>query len=358
MKIGILTYHRTLNYGGCLQALATRRILEDMGHDVYYIDYWPCYHKAYYDVISIEKLRLATGLKSKVKIVLDFLKYGRQFLRRKDSFEHFLKEQIYPYCKSLNEVFDIVIYGSDQIWRKQAALKSYNPIYFGSNNIIAKKHIAYSASMGILPQNDAEKKCVFELLKNLDVISVREKQLCDFLSNEGGFQSKVTLDPTLVVNREEWQKIVTRTSNYNKYILVYALHNVFNLSSIRKYAQAKGLGVKVLYGDVRKKESESVINTAGPYEFLSLIYNANMVFTSSFHGLCFSIIFEKEFYTSFENNSDRAFSLLEIAGLTDRFIEPNCTCPQEIHTINYDTVYDSINQYREDSLLFLKKNCR
>ena len=52
MKIGILTYHRTLNYGGCLQALALRKALEEIGHEVYYVDYFPDYHKRQYSVFN------------------------------------------------------------------------------------------------------------------------------------------------------------------------------------------------------------------------------------------------------------------------------------------------------------------
>ena len=50
MKIGIVTYHRTNNYGAVMQALATRFVLEDMGHEAYYVDYWPEYHKEMYQV--------------------------------------------------------------------------------------------------------------------------------------------------------------------------------------------------------------------------------------------------------------------------------------------------------------------
>ena len=49
MKIGIVTYHRSLNYGAVMQSLATRFALEEMGHEVYYVDYWPDYHRKIYE---------------------------------------------------------------------------------------------------------------------------------------------------------------------------------------------------------------------------------------------------------------------------------------------------------------------
>lgn len=358
MKIGILTYHRTLNYGGCLQAFATRVVLESLGHEVYYIDYWPEYHKAYYDILSLSKIKYAHGLKTKTKLLIDAFKYGRMSSIRRASFEVFLKEQIYPYCKPLTESFDIAVYGSDQIWRKQNALNDYNPMYFGTNIIKAKKHIAYSASMGNLPANERDKKVVATLLRNFDKISVREQQLSDFIEECGIERPIVTLDPTLAVDKDIWNNIVTKAADYKKYILVYALHNEFNINSIREYAKTKGLEVKVIYGDVKKKGADRLIETVGPYEFLSLIYNANLVFTSSFHGLCFSLIFEKEFFTSFSTNSDRAKSLLEILGIQDRFLQPHCDCPISFNVIEYKKVNVLLEQKRTESKLYLSYNCK
>lgn len=357
MKIGILTYHRTHNYGGCLQALAMRLLLEKLGHVAYFVDYWPKYHQASYDIFSFEKYLRQRGVKAKVKLLLETIKFGRKALRRKRTFECFLNEQVYPYCKPITEAFDIVVYGSDQIWRKQAALNSYNPIYFGGNEIKAKKHIAFSASMGVIPTDDNDKALVANLLGKLDAISVREEQLCDFITDYCHLQATVTLDPTLVVDGIVWRSFVKRTSDYNTYILVYALHDDLNIKSIQQYAKSKGLTVKVLYGDVKKKETSTVINTAGPYEFLSLIYNANMVFTSSFHGLCFSLIYEKEVFVSFSSNSDRAKSLLQLAGIPERFLSPHCDCPQSFKPINYDIINKKIGLKRQDSIYYLKNTC-
>ena len=57
MKIGILTYHRSNNYGALLQAIALRKVLADMGHEVSFIDYWPAYHRHIYEAFSIASLK-------------------------------------------------------------------------------------------------------------------------------------------------------------------------------------------------------------------------------------------------------------------------------------------------------------
>ena len=56
MKIGIITYHKSHNYGALLQAIALRIKLIQMGHEVYFIDYWPLYHKQLYDFFSFKEM--------------------------------------------------------------------------------------------------------------------------------------------------------------------------------------------------------------------------------------------------------------------------------------------------------------
>ena len=180
MKIGILTYHRTHNYGGCLQALAMRLFLEGQGHEVYYVDYWPDYHKRAYDIFNKDVFK-HSNIKGKIRYIFSVISTYSFARKRQEIFESYLEKYVYPYCKPLAEQYDVIIYGSDQIWRKQYALNDYNPVYFGENNFRAKKHVSYAASMGILPNNEADDKRIASMLKNLDVISVRENTLKGYI---------------------------------------------------------------------------------------------------------------------------------------------------------------------------------
>lgn len=148
MKIGILTYHRTHNYGGCLQALAMRLILENLGHTVYYIDYWPDYHKQAYSIFSLNLISSAPTFFSGVRSCLESLRYLPYAIKRRKKFVNFLNDCIIPFCRPLTEQYDIIVYGSDQIWRKQPSSNDYNPVYFGQNDFDAEKNVAFSASMG------------------------------------------------------------------------------------------------------------------------------------------------------------------------------------------------------------------
>ena len=337
MKIGILTYHLTHNYGGCLQALALRIALESLGHEVYYVDYWPKYHQRKYSAFNIDEFN-GLGLRGKAGYLLRTLRHYPFFSKRKENFERFHNTYTYPYCKPTSEAYDVIVYGSDQIWRKQSHSHQYNPVYFGDNDFKARLHVSYAASMGVLPTKQVDVKVVVQLVSHLYRIGVRELDLKDFLSEQGVSDVNLTIDPTLLLDSETWNKIVPLEPYTGKpYILVYALWGeVFDMKSIYQFAKQHDMIVKILRGRPTHKDTETEITTAGPEEFLRLIKSASFVFSSSFHGLVFSILHHKSFYTSFSKNGGRARSLLSTIGLSDRYLEPL----QPITQIMFDTEID------------------
>ena len=355
MKIGILTYHRTLNYGACLQALATRVVLENMGHEVYYVDYWPDYHQQLYKAFSLNVLN-SLSLRGKVSYILKSIGNRRYVGLRKKQFDAYHERYTLPYCRSTEEEYDVIIYGSDQIWRKQLHSDNYNPIYFGKNAFRAKSHVAFSASMGVLPITIEDRENVRALLANLTKIAVRENDLYELVM-QMGYNVEQTIDPTLLLTRYEWDAIL-QPSDYDgpKYMLVYALQSdAFNLDYLASYAHKNGCILKVLKERPTSQDTETSIATAGPATFISLIKYAEVVFTSSFHGLAFSIIYGKEVFASFTHNSTRASSLLLSAGISGRMLTPGAEVPQNIQPIEYEVAWNRLASIRENSLTYLQQ---
>lgn len=276
--------------------------------------------------------------------------------KRIENFEKFFQTYIYPFCRQIDESFDVVVYGSDQIWRKQKALGAYNPFYFGDNNIKTEHHISYAASMGVLPDNDADKEIVKELVSHLDEISVREEGLSELLVSLGYNDVKLSLDPTLLLSSKDWYKhLPTEPYKGDKYALLYSMgSNAFDMKEVRKFTDSKGMKLIVLRGYASTKETETNITSAGPLEFIRLIKNADYVFSSSFHGLAFSIIFEKQFFASFMNNSGRAQSLLNIIGEPVRLLSPKSDIPQNFSPVNYENVSKRMIPYRNESIKYLQ----
>lgn len=354
MKVGILTYHRTLNYGACMQALATRFALEKLGHDVYYVDYWPKYHQNRYELFSVSRL-MSLRWPNNIKYLIGSFKNRSLRKLRQEQFTVFFNEYIFPYCRPLSEEYDVVIYGSDQIWRKQPETGQYNPMYFGANSLKTKRHIAFSASMGFLPESQKDRQLVKNLVSHFDSISVREQDLMEELTNLGIHNVRMTIDPTLLLDKESWdQAFETAPYSGPRYVLVYSIGNSseFNMNSIKEYAKNHGLMIKTMLGTASHSDTDSIIATAGPTEFIRMIRNADCIFTSSFHGLAFSLIYEKEVYASFSKNSNRAKTLLENAGIPERLLKPGIEIPP-IPPINYERVNSKVLPMRISSFNYL-----
>ena len=351
MKIGILTYHRAHNYGAVLQALATRVFLKKNGFESSYIDYYPDYHKSVYLQFSLREI-YNLGFINGLRYIKAHILYRKECKQRYDNFESFIRRFIEPYCKDTDEVFDIVIYGSDQIWRRQRWGIGYNPIYFGDESINARRKITYAASMGILPLRNDEDR-IKPLFENFNAISVREKSLQDYLISIGYRDIKLCVDPTLLLDAQDWNLYRNTDNQESDYVLLYNLQpSAFDIEQSKNFANRYGYNLKILHGRFEKWSNE-YDSVAGPGEFLSLVSNAKCILSSSFHGVVFSIIFNRPFYASLSTNADRVKNLLEILGLEDNYIDGNTVSKLHIPYIDYIKVNNKLKQLRKESCSYL-----
>ena len=350
MKVGILTYHRSHNFGALLQAIALRSVLERMGHQTTFIDYWPSYHRRMYASFSISWLASCKGLRNKISYLLGCLFNYKYRIRRISVFNSFIMENIGPYVSKLDEKYDIVVHGSDQIWRKQPIINSYNPFYFGKHNIKTLKKVSYAASMGVLPNTEEDKIAVRDYLSNLDVISVRETDLKNMLLSLGYKNVYMDVDPTLLLTRKEWIEMFHLKCNKDRIAVYYKLQDSFDINELQRFAHSLGLTLKVIHCRMEKAHGVNDLFFLDPKQFLEYIYIADIVFTSSFHGLVFSILFHKPFFASFIENAGRASSLLSTLSLSDHLLTPKSLLPDCLEPIDYKKVDKSLKILRNSSL--------
>lgn len=358
MKIGILTYHRAHNYGALLQAVALRLALIDMGNDVYFVDYWPKYHERKYMLFSWYVFT-HSGKKGAWLYLKDRFLSFHDRMKRIAHFRKFIKEHIEPHCLGTNETFDLLIYGSDQIWRKQHQTKNYNSTYFGVNNIKAKRNISYAASIDNLPKSEKDKNTFFQLVSHLDKVSVRETPLLDLLKVNGFNKAVLSLDPTLLISSALWRnEIKEERLIIEPYLLYYnLLENSFDDSDIVNYAKERGLRLVTIYG-AAVPNADSNFTTCGPDVFLNLIRFADFIITSSFHGLAFSLIFQKQFYSAFKIRPLRGESLLKSLNLSNRLLKPGSKIPRDQEKIDYSQVNAMLDEIRKNSIEYLKQSTK
>jgi len=365
MKIGILTYHRAHNYGALLQAYALRYFLMDKGYEVEFVDYWPEYHDDEYKLLSGKVLNKYSYL-GRVKYLIGFFVGLNRIVKRRNGYIRFMKQRLNLTDKpkfnnglEINSSYDVIIYGSDQIWRKQRLFScpGFDEIYFGSKIGNVQKRISYAASIGVIDLDNEDVTFLKHHLKNFDAISVREENLKETISNIG-FNSTLTLDPVFLLNKNEWNKIAFNKPGIqnDKYILFYHL--------------SKSPDAELLVGKLKNKFRCKVIEiqaevdpycfgkryfqTATPEDFLSLVKNAEFVVSTSFHGVAFSVIFEKQFYAlGMGNNSERVKSLLSSLSIRNRYLDNNDNIDFAAH-IDYLKVNEKLENSRSISRLFIQ----
>ncbi len=358
--VGILTYHRSHNYGAILQALALHKVISDLGYKVNIVDYWPEYHKDMYRIIPSTLLNGKSPVEKLRRYVSTALRYPR-LVKRRNKFLSFIDRYVAPICSSSDQPYHTLVFGSDQIWRKQPALGNrFNPIYFGAGPVKTDKLVSYAASMGRLTDSVEDRCLLKEWLSKFSGISVREADL-KLLLEEIGFSDVIqVLDPTLLLSAHEWKELlpIVPKETEKPYILFYDLMpDSFDISAIKQYAASRGCDLLIIPGNLDKfRYSRQHLTSTGPLEFLSYVSNAEAVFTSSYHGLAFSLIFHKEVFASFAHNASRAESLLQSIGASDHLLSPMIKEIPNLSPIDYDKADGNLQKLRQKSLDFLRAN--
>lgn len=342
MKVGVLTFHNTDNYGAMLQAYALVSYIKQYGHDVYIIDYYSDYLQRkkyvkrnfkYFLVDIIKKIILWKELQNKQK----------RFQLFRKSYFNLLS------CDKIGDL-DLVIIGSDQVWATK--LTGYDSYFFGANITIPK--ISYAASCGNIKDIDERTINMFRrFLPSFEGIAVREKTTANSLSSLTQVPMKIVLDPTLLVENQIYSKIQKQISTDN-YILVYDSNNkdVFEFS--KKISKTLHCKVIALTCDIGLKSRNYSIPDVGVGEFLGYFKNARLIISTSYHGCAMSISYEKDFYCINTGSvSSRSLELLRLLNIEDRYVSLDKQLI--INSIDYSRVNVLLNKFRSESVNYLNK---
>lgn len=367
MKIGILTYHRAHNYGAVLQACALKTFLLKQGHKVELIDYWPIYRKGMYDLFDFSYLSHRIGIFKKIIRTIKHVILFPEKLIRYRKFVNFIEsnfninnKNIFVNGKNVPIGFDVYIFGSDQIWRKNKFnnYNGYDPVYWGRYPINSDvKKISYAASMGVMEIDKSEINFIEKHLKNFDLISVREKKLIELLQPFSNKKIIEVLDPVFLLKYHDWMAIASQNIILpKKYLLFYHLVNSKEATElVNKISERLRLKIIEIKGWVELiRNPFRCKHTVGPNEFIALFAKASFVVTTSFHGTAFSIIFKKQFFTlGMRNNADRVKNLLDKLCISNRYID-DVYDYEDPEDIDYNLVNSLLNKEIKKSACFLK----
>lgn len=360
-KIAFITRHSVANYGSLLQAYGLQKILLNLGYEVVCIDYTNEDEQPN----NIAKAFLKDSKWNKSFMKRNFYKLVQvpikrnMFLKFKEFRKAMLIESSNEYI-SLSDLrmnfpkADVYCTGSDQVWNYIHG-KEIDEAYFLSFLPDDKKRISYASSFGGDAVLKTHKDKIRQLLSKYDSISVREITGINFL-NEIDIHGSLVLDPTLLLDKDEWNELTTFVNKPEKYVLVYQLqpNKRFN-EYAKKFARLKKLPLIRISPSIHHIfRSGKFIHMPEVGEFLSYIKDATYFLTDSFHGTAFAINFNVQFIDILPgDNNGRNLSILQITNLNDRILKDYSDFNIFDKQINYDNVNRIIKKMRNESINYL-----
>jgi len=371
-KIGILNFqHSNDNYGAVIQAAALTYILKKQGFEgAEHIDFIP---KSKPPPLPFLKRIIRLLSKNPFSIIKTKLANNNKTIGNAQTFEDFRNNHINRTIKSysdleqlseLKDAYSAVIVGSDQVWRV-AFTDKFASVYFLSFLSTNTKRISYAASFG-LHYWEEEKKSELSLsikkeLQKFDDISVREKSGVNICKDVFDVDATHVLDPTLLVEYSFYQKILMNLSNKKSDTIVY-----YKLDLNKEFLDFTSSIANQLQCDIQNIYYHEEMNkksfTDVP-EWLSKIKNSQLIITDSFHCVCFSIIFKKQFIcvANKRRGIERLQSLLGELGLLDRLcFDYSIENREDLLTkkIDYTEIDNKLNLLRNISIEFLSNSLK
>lgn len=346
MRVGILTFQNTTNYGAMFQAYALQTFVNK---------YCACEILNYTNSTLKDRYEINPF---KAKSIKDFVKKSLHYKENKKNmliFNEFKRKKLNISDEEYNESniakadlkYDLFIAGSDQVWNFK--LTNYDRNYFLTFASNKAKRNSYAASLGVSKLNESDEQFLKELITQQNNISVRENEgknlIDDVISEKEKNMINVNIDPVFLLSLKDWDKLIGNVNvTYNNYLFIY---EVAYIPEILEFAKkiAKDKNLKILYVSASNKKLSGAITLKNitPLQFLKYIKNAEIIITSSFHGMAFSVIFNKIFYYGIPKNKanfgSRLNNLAKVLKLESRnYINYS----QDINFIDYNKVNNKI----------------
>lgn len=371
--ISFTTHSRHLNYGAVLHGWAFQQVLKRMGCESVIIDYIPMsltrYHLKWPVLNALRSWRHPFLM---VRRVVQWLVSTRANLRKYDKFEEFKKKRLVrtdltyteeslvaaPELKGCDPA--VFVCESDVIWKRSATHGLDRGFFLDFPAAQGCRKVAYAPSVGSKPLCPDEERRFAEYVRGFDAVSSRERAGAEVLAGILGRDVPWLLDPTLLLGAADYAALARPTTRKG-YVLLYSCMK-FNANMVREAKRlAERLGKTLVevgnFGVNRLIFGHEVIDDAGVEEWLGLFMGADYVVCNSFHGICFSLVFEKPFFAFKRSENDWRFTgICGELGLMDRLVDTDGRIPDDVPDIDYGRVSERLAPHLSRSLAFIEKN--
>lgn len=335
MKIGIVTFHDADNFGAMLQSYGLQSTLQDLGAESCFLDF------------PENKAPAQTPDSPLMQRILQHREH-RQML-----FSRFRETYLNcaPFDENQVENYDLFVAGSDQVWNPEITgghgkyLLTFAP---------AEKRCAYAASFGTpeLPENC--QAYFARELKQFRHISVREESGIALVQKLTGKQARVDIDPSMLVEASQWEQMMAQPKTDKPYLLLITVQNDMNLLRLAtQIAKDRDLELKVISASFFPPLGFQPWSDVSVTDWLRMVHDAQAVISSSFHGLVFSILFHKEFYSNplvsgLADRNSRVTELMETLGIPER------PAGIEASPVDWEQVDSRLGALRSEARTYLK----
>ncbi len=280
--IGYVGWWDSKNYGSALTSFAMNRTLKKMGKRV----------------LMLEHGGIRPGTNS----------YGLEFARRFYECSKITSEKDFA---RFNKVCETFLVGSDQLWNWWNIRHNHMGFFFLDFVEPGHKRIAYATSFGKDDTDfpDDKRIRVGYNLSRFDAISVREKSGVDVCRNEFGVEATHVLDPVFLCDMDSYNEVMSLSTHNEKekYLFSYILDPTEDkIKMVKDASERLGLPYRIAIDALRDNDEHSkkiteqllvsdpnILTNLRIEDWLTYIARAEFVATDSFHGFCFSIIFNK-----------------------------------------------------------------
>jgi polysaccharide pyruvyl transferase WcaK-like protein len=324
MRVGVITFHHTTNYGATLQCYALRQAIERLGHECSVIDYRHPSAVAFYRRKDL------------------FNRNAVRTFPKRLRFQRFMKDELNMTPRTtladlpnLAHDFDAIVAGSDQVF-SIGSPRGWSREYYLSFVPDEVRKVAYAPSFGMtrLESLGHRRDELATLLRRFDAISGRDSNSSEIISTLTGSAVPTVLDPTFLADFSDVEQRSGSSWSKTPYLLSYGLPADAKLGQrVRRFAHAQGW--KFISLASGSPSADFTLNSEGPASFLGLIRDASMVITPFFHGTIFSILYNKPFVSlSSPSKAIKITDLLRRLGLSERQVRPEQVDERVLSSMN------------------------
>lgn len=360
MKIGTISYNiycNFTNYGSALQTWALHQAIKKVGYSPVLVDYCPEVladknplnpYKNMWDKDEESKKMVDLTMPAIRDNYYKFDKFYRDRFTRTSQ-----KYTASNFPMITHEDLNGFICGSDTIFCIDE-FKGFDDGYYANYPEMKGHSVSYAASFGDSHFDALSRKTLNNRLQNFRAIGLRENLMLPYVKDHVNVPVQRTIDPTLLLTPDEFDKITAEKQFQKPYLLLYTRRYDPQMEAYaERMADVKNLNIVEISLRATNADKGHIMRyDAGVEEFLSLVKHSSFVVTNSFHGLIFAVQYKRQMVVFTREQADSKIKeLLDLMNMKEsRFVTGN----EEYTEIDYETVHNHIAIARKSSLDFLK----